>query len=100
MNAPAQSKLFSVTSSSPLIGVVVELDRAVDKNKPCCRSIAVIAAGRGPHPASLTCVDCGRFRGWLSKATVAKLLEVIRLFGVPDEPLVVRDASHHFTEGR
>jgi hypothetical protein len=92
----AQADFFPSVSSSPLIGVTVLLERAVDRNKPCCRSVATITPGAGPHPAGLVCADCGRFRGWMSKPTAQRLNEVIRVFGVPPEPLIIRDASHHF----
>jgi len=56
----------------------------------------VITAGIEPHAAGIVCADCGRHCGWLSRATVSKLHEIIERFGMPSEPLIVRNQSSHF----
>jgi hypothetical protein len=52
-----------------LIGLKVKLDRPVDRERPCCRNIAVICEGRGPQSGEFRCIDCNQHRGWLSKTT-------------------------------
>ena len=60
-----------------LVGLKVKLDRPVDRERPCCRNVCTIGAGRGPHAGELICSDCGQHRGWLSKSTAHR----IRLYG-------------------
>jgi hypothetical protein len=43
----------------------VQLDRGIDRQKPCHDNIAIIASGKGPHAAELKCEACGQHRGWL-----------------------------------
>jgi hypothetical protein len=81
------------TPASPLLGLRVRLDRPVDRERPCCRNIAVIHPGKGPHAGELTCTDCGQHRGWLSKTTAAWIVNIITRFGAPTTPIVVRPAS-------
>jgi hypothetical protein len=38
-----------------LVGLVVKLDRPMDREHPCCRNICVIGAARGPHAGELVC---------------------------------------------
>jgi hypothetical protein len=80
-----------------LIGTKVKLDRAIDRERPCCRNICTIGAARGPHAAELVCSDCGQHRGWLSKSTAQWIETVLTRFGAPTTPIVVRKA-HTFTE--
>jgi hypothetical protein len=91
-----QADMFPVTSSSPLIGASVFLDRRCDQRKPCCCNIGLITIGSGPHAAGLICDICGRHRGWLSHNAVQRLHEVIERFGAPTEPLTLRHPSSHF----
>jgi hypothetical protein len=59
---------------------------------PCARcngTGAVIGAGKGSHAASVMCV-CGRHRGWLPQGVFNFLLESVRCFGRPTEPIKVR----------
>ena len=81
---------------SNLIGLRVKLDRAIDREKPCCRKICVISAGKGPHAGALHCVDCNQHRGWLSKSTATWIEQVVTRFGAPTTPIVVR--NHTFEE--
>jgi hypothetical protein len=75
------------------MGMRVKLDRARDHLDPCCENIAIVAQGRGPHAAQLCCENCWRHITWLSKSTVDFLCETVRLFGVPDEPFLLCDAT-------
>ena len=85
-----QQDLFS---DDPLIGLRVRLKRAIDRRQPCHGNLGEIHPGRGPHAYRLLCTACGRFRGWLSKPVAEFLAEVVRVGGVPDEPLTLRDAT-------
>jgi hypothetical protein len=76
-----------------LIGLKVQLDRPVDRERPCCRNICVISAGKGPHAGALHCVDCGQHRGWLSKPTAQWIESVIARFGAPTTPIIVRKSE-------
>jgi hypothetical protein len=72
----------------PLIGMCVRLDRY-----PCHDNVAEIGVGRGPHCHAVFCATCGQFRGWLPKAASEFLINTVRTFGVPREPLIYRDAT-------
>jgi hypothetical protein len=73
-----------------LIGLRVKLDRPIDRERPCCRNVCIISAGKVPHAGTLTCTDCGQHRGWLSKQTAAWIERVITRFGAPTTPIIVR----------
>jgi hypothetical protein len=76
-----------------LIGLRVKLARPIDQKKPCCRNLAIIGAGSGPHAGEFRCVDCNRHRGWLSQSTASWISEVVNRFGAPTTPIVVRPSS-------
>jgi len=76
--------------NSDLFGLTVRLDRLADREQPCCRNVAVIEPGKGPHAGRLVCTDCGQHRGWLSKSTAAWIENVIAKFGAPTTSIVVR----------
>jgi hypothetical protein len=76
-----------------LVGLKVQLDRPVDRERPCCKNICTIGAARGPHAGELRCSGCGQHRGWLSKSTARWIEHVVTRFGAPTTPVVVR-ASH------
>jgi hypothetical protein len=76
-----------------LLGLQVKLARTIDQQRPCCRNLAVISEGKGPHAGALRCVDCGQHRGWLSKSTAAWITNIINRFGAPTTPIVVRPSS-------
>jgi hypothetical protein len=80
-----------------LIGLKVQLDRPVDRERPCCKNICTIGPARGPHAGEFRCSGCGRHRGWLSRSTAGWIESVITRFGAPDTPIVVRKA-HTFEE--
>jgi hypothetical protein len=79
---------------SPLHGLKVKLARNIDQQKPCHRNIAIVHPGKGPHAGELRCADCDRHRGWLSKEAGTQLLAVTEKFGLPTEPLVIRNDSY------
>jgi hypothetical protein len=85
------------TPASPLMGFKVRLDRPVDRERPCCRNICIIGPAKGPHAGELHCADCGQHRGWLSKATAQWIESVVRRFGAPTTPIVMRK-SHTYEE--
>ena len=83
-----------MTDTMPLAGLRVRLERTVDTPCVTCgETIVVIGEGAGPHAASLRCAGCDRHRGWLPRTITNFLSETVRLFGVPDEPFLIRDAS-------
>jgi hypothetical protein len=80
-----------------IIGLQIKLDRPADRERPCCRNICIISAGKGPHAGALHCADCGQQRGWLSKTTAQWIESVVTRFGAPLTPIVVRK-SHLYQE--
>ena len=89
---------MSVKFGDPvLLGLKVRLDRPVDRERPCCRNVCIIGAGKGLHAGELSCTDCGQHRGWLSKSTAQWIEQVISRFGAPTTPIVVRK-SHAYKE--
>ena len=91
-----QIDMFNASKNNGLIGLRVKLDRPVDREKPCCRNICIIGAGKGPHAHALHCSDCGQHRGWISKSTATWIEQVVTRFGAPTTPIVVR--NHTFEE--
>ena len=60
---------------------------------PRCRgTAAVIGAPKGPHAAALMCA-CGRHLGWISSDTFNFISDLVRRFGRPTEPIVVRQLN-------
>ena len=83
-----------MTDAMPLAGLRVRLERTIDVPCVTCGgTVVVIGEGAGPHAASLRCAGCDRHRGWLPRTITNFLSETARLFGVPDEPFLIRDAS-------
>jgi hypothetical protein len=83
--------------SPTLIGLRVKLDRPIDKERPCCRNFCIIGPARGPHAGELSCADCSQHRGWLSKPTAQWLKTVVKKFGAPTSPIIIRK-SHLYQE--
>jgi hypothetical protein len=72
----------------------VQLDRSIDQRTTCCGSnIATIHIGRGPHAAELKCSDCGVHRGWLPQEAHTFIQKTAERFGVPTEPIILRDTT-------
>jgi hypothetical protein len=90
---PDHPDLFPDTleQRSPAIGVLVKLDRQIDRVKPCHSNTAVLAPGTGPHAAALICVACGQHRGWATRQTVNFVERLQRMFGRGDALPIVRD---------
>jgi hypothetical protein len=84
---------------NPLLGQHVKLDRPIDRERPCHGNICSIGPGKAPHAGELLCAQCGRHRGWLSKATAGWIESVVSRFGAPTSPIVVRRA-HSYQEER
>ena len=75
-----------------LVGLVIQLDRGCAR---CGNSTLVIASpGAGPHAASLACTRCHRNGGWLQKEAAAFVAEVVKKFGRPDQPIVIRQSPY------
>jgi hypothetical protein len=94
-----QGDLFGGSSATTtnIIGLKVRLDRPIDRERPCCRNICIIKAGKEPHAGALRCADCDQFRGWLSKSTAQWIETVAMRFGAPTTPIIVRK-SHDYQE--
>lgn len=80
-----------------LVGLKIRLDRPADRDRPCCRNVCTIGAGRRPHAGELVCADCGQHRGWLSKSTARWIETVVSRFGAPTTPISVHK-SHTYEE--
>jgi hypothetical protein len=46
----------------------------------------------GPHAASILCIN-GHHRGWVSKQTAERLIEIKQRFGIA-EPIILRTEKH------
>jgi hypothetical protein len=87
-----QQDMFA--QASAFNGLTVRLERSIDQQKPCHRNMATVHPGKGPHAGELRCSDCDRHRGWLSKEAGTRLLAVIEKFGMPTEPLTIRNDAY------
>jgi hypothetical protein len=56
----------------------------------CGSDIAIVSPGRGLYAAELACVRCGVHRGWLSDSTLNWISSVMRKFGAPPTPIILR----------
>lgn len=92
-NVSVRRSPFMERGNDPLIGLKIKLDRPIDRDRPCCRNICIIAAGKGPHAGELHCADCGQHRGWLSKPTAHWIEHIATRFGAPTTPIVVRPST-------
>jgi hypothetical protein len=66
----------------------VRLDQPL---KTCCRNVAIVAPGKGPHAAELRCAGCDAHRGWLRREALDFLTDLSQRFGAPAEPMILRD---------
>lgn len=80
-------------SAVDLVGLPIRLDRDRDLIDACHQNIVTLQAGEPPRAYALRCAVCGKFRGHVSEASTKFIREVVHLFGVPDEPLTLRDAT-------
>jgi hypothetical protein len=85
-----QFDLFEVESQSssagPLIGLRVKIQGG---HCNCGEELAVLGSSSGPHAAAILCA-CGAHRGWLGHEIANAIARVIKEFGRPDEPIVLR----------
>jgi hypothetical protein len=84
-NAPSGAST-QLKNFSTAVGVHVR----PDDNCQCGEGVAVISAGRPPHAAGLVCITCHGHRGWLPHRAHAFILETIKQFGRPNEPIAYR----------
>lgn len=64
---------------------------------PCGSTESTLHKGTGPHAAGLRCANCGRFRGWLSKAEYAELNKTPALETMPKRPDLQELVAQHGT---
>ena len=85
---------MTAAASGKITGLRLQLKRTVDNPCVTCgETTVVIGDGVGSHVAGLWCAGCDRHRGWLPHTIANILSKTVRLFGVPDEPFLIRDAS-------
>jgi hypothetical protein len=65
----------------------------------CGVIVAFISAGSGPHCATLRCVSCRVFRGWVARATYDFIIKIIDKFGRPIAPITIRRGERTINSG-
>ena len=83
-----------MTSTTGLAGFYVRLERTIDISCACGGTVVIVGEAATSHTASMRCAGCDRHRGWLPRTIASFLSETARLFGAPDEPFLIRDASN------
>jgi len=75
-----------------LADLAVQFDRPCDQVNFCCTTnrFGKIAPGSDPHTATLFCANCGARRGHLSQGAVTQITDIVRTFGAPDAPIILR----------
>ena len=78
----------------PLAGLRVRLERTVDK--PCVACGATMRSSTKATTRTLQACDAQIVIGTAAGCRPDQkfLSETVRLFGVPDEPVIIKDASH------
>ena len=66
---------------SAAIGMVVRLDRDIDRQRPCHDNVVIIQPGKAPHAGELRCATCSAHRGWAPKAMLDFVSETTKRFG-------------------
>ena len=94
-----QQEMSTQPKTSPLTGLIVRLDRDIDRQSPCHGNFAIIHAGKGSHLGELRCKECNRHRGWIQKEMGAQLLAVIGKFGRPQAPLNIQKVFPPYRAG-
>lgn len=69
---------------------VIGLEVKLPRHCPCGHDLMTIGPGKAMHKASLHCSRCGRHGGWVSNESYAFLIETVRLFGRPSDPIEIR----------
>jgi hypothetical protein len=89
-STPTRNRNVGLFDSPTVVGLEVKLARNIDSEQPCHDNVAVIHPGKAQHVGELRCAACGAHRGWLSQSTRDFILETVRRFGAPVEPITVR----------
>jgi hypothetical protein len=92
----AQPDMFGATphNTSPLTGLVVQLQRTIDQPCDCGDTSVTIGKPAGPHVAALFCARCGKHRGRLPKRVANFLAQTASAFGTSSSPIIIRDSSN------
>jgi hypothetical protein len=77
----------ATSSSSPLIGLRVQLPRACSN---CGGSIGVVGSSAAMHAARINFAACNAFCRWLAQREADFLVAVSKKFGAPSSPIVIR----------
>jgi hypothetical protein len=74
--------VFDATEpQSPAIGMIVRLDRDIDRQRPCHDNVVIIQPGKAPRAGELRCATCNAHRGWAAKAMLGFVTEATKRFG-------------------
>jgi hypothetical protein len=92
VGAASTSRLDLFGNAAP-VPTLVQLDRTTDRERPCCKNLAILHAARGPHAAELRCAQCNRPRDWMPKQALDFLKETAARFGATSAPIVLRDST-------
>ena len=98
MTAPSSLQPQSSAVADNLAGLTAKLARDIDRAKPCHDNLAVIHPGKAQHAGEFRCATCGAHRGWLSQASRNFILETVRRFGAPVEPIIVRQQESKMSD--
>jgi hypothetical protein len=86
-DATGQLHFFAAgASTDSLLGPTVQPDDAC----VCGEQRAVLKTGKPPHAASLVCVSCGHFRGWLPNQAASFIENIINKHSRPTEAIAHR----------
>jgi hypothetical protein len=77
---------------SPAIGIVVRLDRDIDRQRPCHDNVVIIQPGKASHAGELRCAKCNAHRGWAPKAMLDFATETTKRFG-PSQTITWRQET-------
>ena len=80
--------------STGLVGLIV---RMIHRPCPACGCTAfIIGSSAAMHHARLTCIECDRHGGWLSRGAFTFIHMTINKFGRPTTAIVVRETKKDF----
>jgi hypothetical protein len=77
---------------SPPIGIVVRLDRDIDRQRPCHDNVVTIQPGKASHAGELRCAKCNAHRGWAPEAMSDFVTETAKRFG-PSQTIIWRQET-------
>jgi hypothetical protein len=86
-----QVDLFGAATA---VSIKVKLARDIDRENPCHDNVTVVYPGDAHHADEYRCAACGSHRGWLSHADCNFILETVRRFGPPPDPIIVRQQEN------